>query len=236
MEFGPDFATVAGLIGEPVRAAILAALVDGRALPAGELAFIGNVAPQTASFHLRKLLDASLVSVERQGKHSYYRLTNDAVAAALEALAALGPVRKQVALRSQSLRASERVKELRFARSCYKHLAGQLAVEIAHTLVARGFLEARADRLYCLTPLGREWFCHLGVVSSASEHRQEHSGRACIDWTERRHHVGGPLGVALLSRLKELGWLIAIPETRAVRVTHTGIRELHCQLGLTIPA
>src|SRR6266700_3289047 len=87
VELGPDVALIAGLMGEPARAAILVALVGGRALPAGELAFIGNVAPQTASFHLRKLMDASLISVERQGKHSYYRLTSEAVAAALEALA-----------------------------------------------------------------------------------------------------------------------------------------------------
>jgi DNA-binding transcriptional ArsR family regulator len=235
MELGPDLAWIAGLIGEPVRAAILAALVDGRALPAGELAFIGNVAPQTASFHLRKLLDASLVSVERQGKHSYYRLTNEAVAAVLEGLVALGPARQQVERRSQNLHESERVKELRFARRCYKHLAGRLAVEITHALVTRGFVEARADRLYCLTPPGQDWFWRLGKGLSESGHRREHAGRACIDWTERRHHLGGPLGVALFSRLQELGWLIARPGTRAVRVTHTGVRELHHQLGLTIP-
>jgi DNA-binding transcriptional ArsR family regulator len=235
MELEADVASIAGLIGEPVRAAILAALVDGRALPAGELAFIGNVAPQTASFHLRKLLNASLISVERQGKHSYYRLTNDAVAAALEALAALGPVRTQVEIRSENLRESERVRELRFARSCYKHLAGKLAVEITQALEIRRFLEPGADRRYRLTPLGGDWLGHLGMNVPASAYRPEHSSRACIDWTERRHHLGGPLGVSLFSRLKELGWLIANPKTRAVRVTHTGIRELHHQLGVMIP-
>ncbi len=217
-----------------MRAAILAALVDGRALPAGELAFIGNVAPQTASFHLRKLLDASLISVERQGKHSYYRLASEAVAAALEALAALGPVRKQVEIRAQHLYASEQVKALRFARSCYKHLAGKLAVDINDALVTRGFLEAEAERRYRLAAPGQDWFCHLGVTLPSGR-RQELASRACIDWTERRHHLGGPLGVALFSRLKELGWLVTDSDTRAVRVTHTGVRELHHQLGLTLP-
>src|SRR5580700_72578 len=112
MELGPDVALIAGLIGEPARAAILVALVDGRALPAGELAFIGNVAPQTASFHLRKLMEASLIAVEKRGKHSYYRLANDSVASTLESLAALAPIRNQVETRERSRHDSERVKEL----------------------------------------------------------------------------------------------------------------------------
>jgi DNA-binding transcriptional ArsR family regulator len=225
MELGSEVASIAGLIGEPVRAAILAALVDGRALPAGELAFIGNVAPQTASFHLRKLLDASLISVERQGKHSYYRLTSDAVAAALESLAALAPARRQVELRSSGVRESPRTEELRFARSCYKHLAGKLGVDITQALIARQFVAAESERRYRATAAGREWLGQLGA-------RIPESGRACIDWTERRHHLGGPLGVGLLSWFKELGWLVAHPETRAVRVTHAGRRELAQHLGI----
>src|SRR5580692_4565363 len=101
MELGPDVALIAGLMGEPARAAMLVALVSGRALPAGELAFIGNVAPQTASFHLRKLMDASLIKVERQGKHNYYRLANERVASTLEAIAALAPARARVESRSR---------------------------------------------------------------------------------------------------------------------------------------
>jgi DNA-binding transcriptional ArsR family regulator len=226
MELGSEVASIAALIGEPVRAAILAALVDGQALPAGELAFIGNVAPQTASFHLRKLLDASLITVERQGKHSYYRLTSDAVAAALESLAALGPARRQAELRSSRIRESDRTQALRFARSCYKHLAGRLAVDVTHALIVRQLVEAESERRYRVTGPGREWFGRLGA-------RIPESGRACIDWTERRHHLGGPLGVGLLSCFKELGWLVAHPDTRAVRVTHAGRRELARRLDLT---
>src|SRR5580698_2003922 len=114
MALGSDVAFIAGLMGEPARAAILVALVGGRALPAGELAFIGNVAPQTASFHLRKLMEASLIAVEKQGKHSYYRLANESVAATLESLAALAPLKDQVETRERTRRDSEHVKELRF--------------------------------------------------------------------------------------------------------------------------
>jgi DNA-binding transcriptional ArsR family regulator len=225
---GSDIALIAGLIGEPARAAILVALVDGRALPAGELAFIGNVAPQTASFHLRKLMDASLIAVEKQGKHSYYRLANDSVASALESLAALAPLRDQVEAREKSRLDSDHIRELRFARSCYKHLAGGLAVEIHRALIDRGFLAAETDRTYSLTDPGQKWWRELGMKLRGV------SSRACIDWTERRHHLGGALGSALFSRLNEMRWVAASPGKRSVRVTHLGVREFERQLGITI--
>jgi DNA-binding transcriptional ArsR family regulator len=236
MELAPDVALIAGLIGEPARAAILVALVNGRALPAGELAFIGNVAPQTASFHLRKLSDASLITVEKQGKHSYYRLANERVAATLESIAALAPVRSQIDLRSQTRLESARLKELRFARSCYRHLAGVLAVEINRALLDRKFLVAHSDKGYSLTGPGREWCRQLGMVLPVTGRRPDLTGRACLDWTERRHHLGGPLGVALFSRLTELRWIATNPESRSVHVTHAGAIALERQLGITIHA
>jgi DNA-binding transcriptional ArsR family regulator len=227
VELGSDIALIAGLMGEPARASILVALVRG-ALPAGELAFIGRIAPQTASFHLRKLMDASLVTVEKQGKHSYYRLANDSVAAVLESLAALAPVRDRVAACASSRHETERVKELRFARSCYKHLAGVLAVEIHQALLNRRFLSAGIERNYHLTESGQNWWRQFGITA------RELSSRACIDWTERRHHLGGKLGAALFSRLTELRWIATQPGKREVRVTHLGVRELERQFGITV--
>lgn len=226
MGLGPDVALIAGLMGEPARAAILGALVDGRARPASELAFIGNIAPQTASFHLRKLMEASLIAVQKQGKHSYYRLANESVAATLESIAALAPERAELRLRSR--RESERVKELRFARSCYRHLAGALGVEIHRALLDRKFLAAQAERSYALTGAGQEWCRQLGMVL-----RGDPPGRVCLDWTERRPHLGGALGVALFSHLTELRWLVANPTSRAVRVTHAGAIALEQHLGIT---
>ena len=234
VELGPDVALIAGLMGEPARAAILVALVGGRALPAGELARIGNVAPQTASFHLRKLMDASLIAVERNGKHSYYRLANERVAATLESIAALAPVRNRVDSRLRTRYESEHMKELRFARSCYRHLAGALAVEISLVLLDRKLLVERSERSYGLTGLGQEWCRQLGVLLPASGRRQDLPSRACLDWTERRHHLGGALGVALFSRLTELRWMVANPDGRAMRVTHAGAVALEQQLGVTI--
>lgn len=229
VELAPDVALIARLIGEPVRAAILAALVDGRARPAGELALLGNVAPQTASFHLRKLIDASLLAVERQGKHSYYRLANGSVASTLESLAALAPVRKEIEQRDRNRCDSDRVRELHFARVCYTHLAGALAVDINRALLDRGFVSAHPERMYSLTDRGRKWLGESHAVPSGAS-------RACIDWTERRHHLGGALGAALLRALTERRWIARIRGTRSVRVTLLGVRELERQLGITIRA
>lgn len=224
MELGPDIAFVANLMGEPARAAILVALVGGRARPAGELAFIGNVAPQTASFHLRKLMEAALITVERHGRHSYYRLADERVAATLESLAALAPVRQPAT--PQTRADSERIRELRLARSCYKHLAGKLAVEIHRAWTDRGLLAAD----YSLTQAGERWCRELGFPPLARL-----TGKACLDWTERRHHIGGALGAAVFSRLLDLNWIARNPQTRAVRITYTGARAFEQKLGITIP-
>jgi DNA-binding transcriptional ArsR family regulator len=229
MALGIDVALVAGLMGEPARAAILAALVDGRALPAKELAFISNVAPQTASFHLRKLLDASLITLEKQGKHSYYRLANEWVAATLESIAALAPAGNQFQPRTR--KESERVKELRFARRCYRHLAGAVAVEINRALLDRKLLAVDSDRSCILTNRGQEWYRQLGIFPAPGRGQ----GRMCLDWTERRHHLGGALGASLYSRFIELKWVIPNSKSRAVHLTQAGSIALERQLGIAIP-
>jgi len=227
VELAPDVALIARLIGEPARAAILAALVDGRARPAGELALLGNVAPQTASFHLRKLMNASLLAVERQGKHSYYRLASGSVASTLESLAALAPIRKEIEERDRNRHDSDRVRELHFARVCYTHLAGALAVDINQALLDRRFVRAHPERMYTLTDRGRKWLGASDVIGVGAS-------RACIDWTERRHHLGGALGAAVLCSLTERRWIARIQGTRSVRVTLLGVREFERQLGITI--
>lgn len=232
MTIGPGIAEIGGLIGDPVRAAMLAALIDGRALPAGELAFIGNVTPQTASFHLGKLLTAGLISVEQQGRHKYYRIATETVASALEVMAAIAPVRHVAVARSQSLHQSERAKQLRYARSCYSHLAGRLAVDIYQAMVARELLAESSGRDVRLTEEGERWWQELGILVSQEQSRRTPSGVSCLDWTERQHHLGGQLGVALFRALKEHKWLIHNPENRYVRLTHAGECGLESVLGL----
>ncbi len=219
----PDIARVAALIGEPARATMLLALLDGRARPAGELAFSANVAPQTASSHLAKLVAARLLDVETQGRHRYYRMANAEVGTAIEALGHLAP-----SPRIQTHQSGE-WKTLRAARTCYNHLAGQFAVAIHDEFERRGFLQRVSKKECDLTDAGVEWFEKMGVVN-----RSERRGRLCIDWTERYYHLGGPLGGALLACLCERKWIVRMSKTRAVRLTVEGRIGLNKCLGLSI--
>lgn len=219
----PEIGKVAALIGEPARAAMLVALLDGRALTAGELAGLAGVSPQTASSHLGKLLEGKLLALEAQGRHRYYRLAGLEVARALEALGVLSeatqnpnPFTPKVPL------------ELRFARSCYDHLAGQLGVMIADGLQARGYLTAE----FVPTPAGRVWLEGMGVNVDPASTRRVFS-KPCLDWSERRPHLGGVLGERLMVRLIELGW-VARTEGRAVRLSVEGRRGLERELGLKL--
>jgi DNA-binding transcriptional ArsR family regulator len=221
----------AGLIADPARSAMLLMLMDGRAQPAGVLAEAAGLSPQAASHHLARLLEGGLVRVLAQGRHRYYALADASVAEALEALGALAPpVKPLEAPRTSKARA------LRHARSCYDHLAGQLGVALTDRLVAPGLLQADGDDRYALTDRGRAWFADFGVeLERMRPGRRGPAGR-CLDWTERRGHLSGPLGAALLRRMFELGWLERRPGGRALAVTPTGQRELKARLGLDAAA
>ncbi len=209
-------------VGDPVRAAMLAALMDGETRPAGELAYIGNVSAQTASFHIAKLLSAGLIAVHRQGRRHYYRLSSEDVAHVLEAMASVsGETRKLKQVDAA----------LVFARSCYKHLAGKVAVEIYRALTLRGFVAESGSRDAQLTHDGASW-----LASVAGQEVKPPAGRQCLDWTERRAHLGGPLGVLLFSTLKQARWVAQSPGTRCVRVTHLGMEKLERELGVNSAA
>jgi len=218
-----NIALPAALIGDPARAAILAALCDGRAQPASALAYAARVTPQSASNHLAKLLEGGLLAVEVEGRHRYYRLASPQVAAAMEALAHLAP-----RVRSLDAPLTSKARRLRFSRSCYDHLAGRLGVAIAAELEARGYLAApdQASKRYAVTAAGRRWLHELGVEVDALKPAAAGLARRCLDWTERRHHLAGPLGAALMARFLDLGWLRRDGESRAISVTPIGISEL----------
>jgi len=222
-----DVSAVAALMGDPTRANMLLALMGGLALPAGELAMSANVAPQTASAHLSKLVQGRLLRAEVQGRHRYYRLAGAGIAAAIEALAAVAPRRT-----TDDRRESEQPNPLRFARTCYSHFAGTLAVEINDAFQQRGFLLPIQERQYRITTDGRRWFEKLGIDIVEMKSGRGGFARQCLDWTERRHHLAGALGTALLERLFELKWLARIGKTRAVRVTHKGQEQLNRLLGI----
>ena len=216
-----DFSKVAALIGEPARAAMLTALMDGLSLPAGELAQLAGISPQTASAHLQKLLEGQLLIVESHGRHRYYRLSGPAVAAALEALMVLAPAPKARVIRNDALAA---------ARTCYDHLAGKLGVQLAQGLVDGDWLESNG-RVYGLTTLGYAKLAAFGL-DVAQIVLKPRFAPTCLDWTERRHHIGGALGRTLTARFLELGWLVRISQSRALRTTELGRRGFEREFGL----
>jgi len=225
-----NIASPAALIGDPGRAAMLQALMDGRAQPAGALAWAAGLTAQAASNHLARLVDGGLVSVEREGRHRYYRLANAEVAHVLEALAVLAaPVRSLEQPRSPQARA------LRDGRCCYGHLAGRLGIAVTDALVAQGFLCPADDKQYAVSAEGRAWFEALGLDLDAMRSRRG-VARQCLDWTERRHHLAGPLGVALLSRMVDLGWIETVAGSRAARLTALGREALLERLGVDLEA
>ncbi len=230
MRIEPNIAPVASLFGEPSRAAILTVLLDGRALPAGELARIAGVAPTAASGHLSKLTDGKLVTVEPSGRHRYYRLASAEVATAIEALAQLTALPGPFVLPTPSLTA----RVLRHARSCYNHLAGELAVEIAQALETRGHLcRGEGTRYEMGGPSARKWFAAQGVEIGSLRPGRQGVARQCLDWTERRPHLAGPLGIRLFQRWCAQGWLKRCGEQpRLVTVTALGRRKLREHLGI----
>jgi len=224
--------SAANLMGDRGRAAILLRLMSGLSLPAGELAITANVAPQTASEHLAKLVKGRLLNVERQGRRRYYRLAGTEVADAVEALLVLTAGRR---VSDAGVASSKpQVGSLGHARTCYGHLAGWLGVQIAKTLEERGLIKPYNAKTYSVSPSGREWFEAIGVGVPSSAAAQKKLAVRCLDWTDRRHHLAGTLGCAIYTRFRELGWLIPLRDTRVVRVTLQGRTQVWKWLGIAV--
>ncbi len=221
MKEGPDIAALASLIGDPARANILMALMSGMALTAGELAREAGVTPQTASAHLGKLVDARLILVEIQGRHRYFRLAGQDVAGALEGLA-------ELAARNGRLRArpGPRDAAMRKARSCYDHLAGAMGVALYEALVAQGAFVITADGLG-LADSGRNRFLAAGIDIAALERKDRPLCRACLDWSERRHHLAGPLAAEIFKLILERGWANRDSGSRAILFSERGENQLY---------
>ena len=228
-----NVAVPAALIADPARAAILLALLDGRAQPATSLAYAAGISSQSASNHLSKLVAGGLLRVRAQGRHRYYGLANGDIAQVLEGLSRIAP-----AVKSLETPRSPQARELRAARSCYDHLAGRLGVALAEALVRQDWLAEIAgdDERYDVTEAGRARFAEFGVPLDGIRPDKRGVARKCLDWTERRNHVAGPLGVRLLARLTALGWLErgGGPKGRAVHVTPAGATGLRDQFGLAV--
>ena len=218
-----DIASVAALLADPTRAAILFALGDGQALPAGRLADRVHVSPSTASNHLSKLVERRLLAVEKQGRHRYYRLAEPEIAGVLEALALVAPPAP-----IRSLRESDAARALRAARLCHNHLAGALGVAVTKAMVECSIL-AEVEDGYVVTDDGKEWLRILDVDRAWLRKSGQIFAPAHLDWSERQPHLAGVLGSALARRFIELRWVRLVTTSRAVRLTEegkSGLREL----------
>jgi DNA-binding transcriptional ArsR family regulator len=219
---------IAAAIGEPARARILYSLMDGRARTSTELAVVAEVSPSTASEHLNRLKAAELIRVLVQGKHRYYSLQGPEVAHVLEGLSVLaGAVRHQFKPTTPS--------RLCAARTCYDHMAGSVAVSLHDRFQSMGWLStgpAAADDAYELTPAGCRAIQQLGIDLEATRRLRRRFACACLDWSERRPHIGGALGAALLKLALTKKWVAQDLDCRALAITSLGRREMLARFGL----
>jgi DNA-binding transcriptional ArsR family regulator len=228
MKVGPDIAMVASLVGDPARSNMLTALMTGRALTASELAHQAGVTPQTASSHLAKLEAGGLIEQEKQGRHRYYRLADPDVAAVLEGLEGL-------AARAGHLRVRTGPKDpaLRRARVCYDHLAGDLGVQMLDSMKRQRLLRQRKQDIELTSEGGRFLVETLQISADDLAHPRRPLCKTCLDWSERRHHLAGTLGAALLNRFTELKWAArdATPGSRVVNFTRQGEKRFAALFG-----
>ncbi|MER7670634.1 winged helix-turn-helix domain-containing protein [Kitasatospora sp. NPDC096128] len=247
---GSPLAALAALLADPTRAAFCSALLDGRAWTAGELARAAGVAPSTASEHLSRLIAGGLLSEDRQGRHRYVRLASPAVATLIEDLtvfaetgpeaagatpggSSAGPARRPGPA-PRTLREATRQSAEARARTCYDHLAGRLGVAVAEALLDRGLVSDHAG--LAVTERGHAWLAEqrIELPPRAGRPGGRPVVRSCLDWTERRSHLGGALGAALCRTALDRSWVERIGSGRALRVTPDGGRALHELLGVEV--
>jgi DNA-binding transcriptional ArsR family regulator len=232
MTSNAKFAEVAALAGDPARAGMLHALMDGRALTASELARVAGVAPQTASGHLSRMTAMGIVTVEKQGRHRYHRLASSAVAQMIESImqvaSDLAPPRKHLTVGPSDA-------ALRSARTCYDHLAGRLGVALADAMVAGGYAELASDAGIVTDTgvafLGRIGLDVEGLLARPGRRSARVLCRPCLDWSERRPHLAGAVGAALCAHSFDNNWIRRIDGTRAVLITPKGQRVFREQFG-----
>lgn len=231
MDDGTLLADLAALLADRSRTTMVLSLMDGSSRPASELARLANLSAASASMHLAKLVRSGMLVVRSQGRNKYYRIATPAMAHAIEAL---GVASSSLAIHGKGAR-TVFANPWGFARTCYDHLAGRLGVELASALQRCAYVRTEG-RDFELTPAGRAWLKEIEVDWQALESMKRSFAPQCLDWTERRYHIAGALGAALLVRMLELGWLKKAWAPRLVRLTTKGEIELKRRLSLVVTA
>lgn len=221
------FKQIASLIGDPTRASILWTLLDGKAFTATELAIAADTTPQNISMHLAKLVHADLLSVEIQGRHRYYTYSRQDVAYAVEAMASLVPDRTHTKTGDASNHTA-----IQYCRTCYDHLAGKVGVMITDSMIRQKIIRADTNS-FVITAKGEKWFPLLDISLASLKAQRRSFIRPCLDWSERRHHIGGSVGASLLDSMLASGWLRKVKNSRAVIVTGKGQKNLYDHFGIS---
>lgn len=227
-EFENQFSSIAALIGDKARSVMLWYLLDGRAYTATELSICANISSQSASNHLAKMSDANILIVEKQGRHRYYRYANPEIAQVIESMASLIPVSHNHKKPEVTI-----MNDFTYARTCYDHLAGKLGVMVTNSLLQKGILE-NTGKNYIISSSGNDWLCSLGIDMEDVKHQKRSFAYQCLDWSERKHHLGGALGASLLSVLLKNDWIRRRKNSREIIVTPIGKRELRKVFGVEI--
>jgi DNA-binding transcriptional ArsR family regulator len=222
-----SFKQAAALFGEPARAAIIWELFEGKPVTAGELAIAANITPQSASSHLKKLVQAGILAVHKQGKHKYFVYAKPEIAMVVETLGNVFAIPKEL---------NREQREVRAARSCYDHLAGVAGVFVTEALLKKGFIKDHPDHIkeFAVTQDGSNWFEELGINTEQLKTVKRPLALKCIDWTEKRPHLAGSLGAALLQYFLKEGWFRRIYQKRNLQITSKGELELKQKLNIDL--
>ncbi|RFU61186.1 helix-turn-helix transcriptional regulator [Bacillus sp. V59.32b] len=228
MSINQNVANIAALISEYSRSAILTVLMDGRFHTASELSFMIGITPQTISYHLSKLVEGNIIAVEGQGRHRYFGIQNQEVAQIMEYLLAIAPP-----VEIKSLRQSREDNAIRIARTCYDHIAGNLGVKITDSLIKKNVIK-QSENEFVLSIEGEHFLNDFQIKIEDVIKKRRSFCHKCLDWSERRHHLAGALGNALLERFLELQWISRSVNSRALIITPHGKKEIQDKFSIEI--
>lgn len=228
MEFENQFSEIASLLGDKCRSVMLWNLLDGRAYTATELSLCADVSAQSASNHLSKLVCANILTVEKQGRHRYYRYASPDVARVIESMANLLPPDQK-----NEKKENNALTNISFARTCYDHIAGKIGVGITGAFIKKKIIEV-AGKKYDVSGFGNNWFRSAGINVDEIKLQKRSFAYPCLDWTERKHHLAGALGAALLQMMLKADWIRRVKHSREIILTSKGKTELKKRLDLEI--